>query len=176
MGSIAEGAVLPITRESYPKTHAAWGDEGIRRINELMQPAAEIVASSPRCDRLHTVALSESRSTPPDKIVFFADCDNGERFFITEEEVLAKRQSVSQNEKSKWLDEQQLVEICHEAIRARVNGPCIFADASVYRAVAGRTVVTVEVELPNEAENQAKAFAKCFFDGLSLTEVEFHPR
>lgn len=80
MGIVLEGAVLPITRESYPKTYAAWGEEGIQRINALMQPAADIVATSPRCDRLHTIALSESRSSPPDRIVFFADCENGDLF------------------------------------------------------------------------------------------------
>ncbi|RYE42613.1 MAG: hypothetical protein EOP24_31840 [Hyphomicrobiales bacterium] len=176
MGEIADGAVQPITRESWATTHAAWGDEGISQINALMQPAAEILASSPGCDRLESLGFSDQRSSPPDNIVFFADCANGKRFFITGEDVLAKRQPVSQNDKSKWLDEQQLVEICQEAVRARVNGPCIFAGSSVYRAVAGRTVVTVAFELVNEPGAQAETFAKCFFDGLSLTEVEFHAR
>lgn len=174
MGSIAESAVLPITRESYPRTYAAWGDEGVRRINELMQPAAEIVASSPGCDRLESLVLSEQRSAPPDNIVFFADCANGVRFFITEEEVLAGRQSISQNDKSKWLDEQQLVEICREAINARVGGSCRFGPADVYRAVAGRTVITLDFSSGAESNGTARR-AKCYFDGLSLTAVDFLP-
>lgn len=84
MGEIADSAVMPITQKSYPKTYAAWGEEGIERINALMQPAAEIVASSPGCDRLAMLALSEQRSSPPDNIVFYADCANGQRFYIIE--------------------------------------------------------------------------------------------
>lgn len=76
--------------------------------------------------------------------MFFADCENGERFFINEEEVLSKRQSVSQNEKSKWLDEVQLVEICREAIQARIGESCTFGSAHLYRAAAGRTVITLD--------------------------------
>lgn len=50
MSEIAEGAVMPITQKSWPKTCATWGNAGIERINSLMQPAAEILASSPGCD------------------------------------------------------------------------------------------------------------------------------
>ncbi|AVS67848.1 hypothetical protein C8245_21185 [Paracidovorax avenae] len=176
MGDIAEGAVMPITRDGYPKTHAAWGDDGIQRINALMWPAAEIVASSPGCDRLEILALSEVRSSPPDKIVFYADSANGKRFFITEDEVIAKRQTVSQNDKARWLDDQQLLEICREAVRARLTGPCSFSGGTVYRAVAGRTVVTLQYALLNQPSRPSESFAKCFFDGLSLKDVEFHER
>lgn len=171
MGDIAEHAVMPITQESYPKTYAAWGADGIERINALMQPAAEIVASSPGCDRLDMLGLSE-RSYPPDNIVFYADCANGKRFYITEGEILGKRKVVSQNDKAGWLDERQLLEISQEAVRARVKKPCSFTGASVYRAVVGRTVVTVEFEVVDDAGTVA--VAKCYFDGLSLTEVEFY--
>ncbi len=173
MGEIGESAVIPITEKSYPKTYAAWGEKGIERINALMQPAAELIASSPGCDRLELLELSNVRSSPPDNIVFFADCKNGTRFFITEGEILAKRQVVSQNDKSKWLEEEQLVEICQEAIKARLPGPFSIASTSVYKAVAGRTVVTVEFKaMVNTGEGMAHA-AKCFFDGLSLTAVDF---
>lgn len=50
MSEIAEGAVMPMTQKSWPKTCATWGDAGIERINSLMQSAAEILASSPGCD------------------------------------------------------------------------------------------------------------------------------
>ncbi|EER62425.1 hypothetical protein AcdelDRAFT_0109 [Acidovorax delafieldii 2AN] len=174
MGEIADNAVMLITQKSYPNTYAAWGEKGIECINALMQPAAEIVASSPGCDRLEVLELSNQRSSPPDNIVFFADCANGNRFYITESEILAKRKTVSQNDKAKWLDEQQLLEISQEAVRTRVKGSCSFTGGSVYRAVVGRTVVTVEFEVMNDAGTTA--VAKCYFDGLSLAEVELSLR
>lgn len=52
-----------ITEKNYPKTYAAWGPLGVERINALMQPAAEIVASSPGCDAWSclNLAMSEVR-------------------------------------------------------------------------------------------------------------------
>lgn len=173
MGEIADGAVMPITQNSYPKMYAAWGEKGVVRINALLQPAAEIVASSPGCDRLEILALSDERSSPPDTIVFYADCANGNRFYITEGDVLAKRETISQNDKSRWLDEQQLLEISQEAVRGRLKSPCHFSGASVYRAVVGRTIVTVEFNVRGESGADIKNVAKCHFDGLSLKAVEF---
>ncbi|GDY37682.1 hypothetical protein [Acidovorax sp. NB1] len=173
MGDIAEYAVIPITEKNYPKTYAAWGALGVERINALMQPAAEIVASSPGCDRLELLELSNVRSSPPDNIVFFADCKNGRRFFITESDVAAKRQVVSQNDKSKWLGDQQLLEIAQEEIKARLQSDCHFGDSTAYRAVAGRTVVSVEFKTLSGPAPGSRGVAKCYFDGLSLTEVDF---
>lgn len=173
MGEIADSAVLPITKKSYPKTFAAWGEKGIERINALMRPAAEIIASSPGCDRLDVLDLSNQRSSPPDNIVFFADCANGKRFYITEGEILAKRQVVSQNDKSGWLEEQQLIEICQQAITVRLKRRCSFGETSVYRAVVGRTVVAVEFKAESAPEVWDAGVAKCYLDGISLTAVEF---
>jgi hypothetical protein len=173
MGDIAESAVAPITEKGYPKTYAAWGEKGVERINALMQPAAEIIASSPGCDRLELLELSNVRSLPPDNIVFFADCKNGSRFFITEGEILATRKVISQNDKSKWLEEEQLVEICLGSIKSKVSGPYSVARTSVFKAVAGRTVVTVEFKALVKSESGPASVAKCYFDGLSLTAVDF---
>lgn len=168
MGLISENAVIPITKDSYPQTYEIWGTDGVERINSLMQRAAEAVASSPGCDKLETLGVSD-RSAPPGSIVFYADCTNGNRFFITEEDILEGRKTVSQNEKSKWLTDGQLVEISQEAVRVKLQHPCTFLRWSVYRAVVGRTVVTVEFRVANGA---GAGVAKCYFDGLSLKEVE----
>lgn len=168
MKKIADDAVMPITENSYPKTYTTWRAEGIARINALMQPAAELVAASPGCDKLEILGLSD-RSSPPNNIVFYADCSNGNRFYITEDDVINSRKVASQNDKSKWLDDQQLVEISHEAIKGRLKVPCSFLRSDVYRAVVGRTVVTVEFSVAGDAEPN---IAKCYFDGLSLKEIE----
>lgn len=173
MGKIADHAVAPITQKSYPKTYAAWGVAGIARINALLQPAAEIVATSPGCDELVILELSGQRSSPPDKIVFYADCANGNRFYITEAEVLAGQKTISLNEKAKWLDDQQLVEISQGEVTSRLGCECSFFEASVYRAMAGRTVVSLGFSMMNDAGFRIVNAAECYFDGISLNTVEF---
>lgn len=176
MGEIANGAIMPITQELWEQTYAAWGKDGVDRINALMQPAAELVASSPGCDRLVSLDFSGSRSLPPDNIVFYAQAENGSRFYITEDDVLNKRKVASQDDKSKWLSDEQLVEISQEAVKARLNFPCSFTGSSVYRAMVGRTVVTVEFSVSNDTGASIANVARCYFDGLSLKEVEFGQR
>jgi hypothetical protein len=175
MGEISDDAVMPITQHSWPKTYAAWGKDGIDRINALMQPAAEVVASSPGCDRLDVLALSEDRSSAPNSVVFYADCANGNRFYITEDDIVNKRKVVSQNSKSTWLSDQQMFEISMEAVKGRLMFPCHFSEATVQRAVVGRTVVTLAFRHADENGANAIRVAKCYFDGVSLKEVEFMP-
>jgi hypothetical protein len=79
---IASGALSTYTPHAYPKTFAAWGDEGVRRISEMERKAAEHVASSPGCDRVELVGLSEQRSHPPSEIVVYVDCANRNRFYV----------------------------------------------------------------------------------------------
>lgn len=174
MGKIADGAVMPITQEQWPKTFAAWGENGVKRISILMQPAAEIAASSPECDTLELLGFSDKRSSAPDIIVFYADCANGKRFFVTEEDVLTKRKVVTQGQKYKWLGDQQLIEISQKAVKARLGRPCSFSSAMVYRAAVGRTVVTVQSCTVNDAGANITIAAKCYFDALSLTEGEMN--
>lgn len=85
--TIAAGALSTYTPGTYPKTFAAWGEEGVRRISEMERKAAEHVANSPACDRIELVGLSEQRSVPPSEIVVYVDCANRNRFYVGADEL-----------------------------------------------------------------------------------------
>ena len=84
---IMDGAVLTYTKQGFPKTYAQWGADGVARINKLMPKAALLAASSPRCDKVIQVDLSPSRSIPKKEAVFFANCNNGQQLYFSEDEL-----------------------------------------------------------------------------------------
>ncbi|MBS7327391.1 MAG: hypothetical protein KIG68_01385 [Oxalobacter sp.] len=84
---IMDGAVLTYTKQSFPKTYAQWGADGVARINKLMPKAALLAASSPRCDKVVQVDLSPSRSIPKKEAVFFVNCNNRQQLYFSEHEL-----------------------------------------------------------------------------------------
>lgn len=81
--SAAERSVFSTyTRESYPKTFAVWGDDGVQYLRFMERLAVEHVSAARACDRVDYVGLSESKSRPPRDAVVFVDCSNRNRFYI----------------------------------------------------------------------------------------------
>lgn len=83
------GAVLvPLTADSRIKAYYAWGDEAVNRLNSLLPKAAEMAAATPDCDSAEWAELSDFRSRPPEKAVFFVKCRNGRAVFVPEEDLI----------------------------------------------------------------------------------------
>ena len=118
---IAEHAIPDITRSGYPKTWKTWGEDGVARIEALQRAAAKTVARNQRCDRVEIVALSNSRSTPPDRPVVFVDCANRERFYITESDVGDVVRS--QSDKADDVSEGDAVSACTQALQRELAVP-----------------------------------------------------
>lgn len=70
------------SNSQYPKTYAAWGESGVEDIKRVERLAAVKVARQRECDNVSYIGLSEKHSRPTDRIVVFADCDNGWRFYV----------------------------------------------------------------------------------------------
>lgn len=172
MSDFSEDAITLVT-ESWTKTYEAWGEKGVERINALIYRGAKLVAESPDCDRLESISLSGDLSFAPNDIVFYAEAKNGYRFYITEDDIKNGRKVVSQNAKSRWLDDQQFFEISLAAVKARIPFHCHFSEPTVQRAVVGRTVVEIILTHLDENGERVNKVAKCYFDALSLKEVEF---
>ena len=77
-GRVAEDAVLPMTRDQFPDTYKKLGAGQFKKANDLTIWAA-LAAAEHRgiCDRVSMINVSGSASR--DRIVWYADCDNGGR-------------------------------------------------------------------------------------------------
>lgn len=79
---IREDALQSYTKTTNPKLYKAWGDKGFREIEKAQRQAANLVASSGKCDAVEIVGLAMDRSRAPDHIVNFVQCENGSKFFM----------------------------------------------------------------------------------------------
>lgn len=79
---IDESALSVYSKEHYPKTFQKWGDAGVERIQAVERTALFKAAKQLKCDKVEYVGLSEQMSSPPSKIVIYADCLNRWRFYI----------------------------------------------------------------------------------------------
>lgn len=70
-------------RKDAPKFYDKWGKATIDRSNRLIKKAARQAEESPDCDSVEWVAMSDNMSKP-DEIVWYADCTNGNRRYISE--------------------------------------------------------------------------------------------
>ncbi len=167
---------MPITQKSYPKLYAAWGAAGVKRINELMPMAAQKVAASPECDKVDLVEISQGRSTPGKKIVFFVDCANTKRFFVEDTELSTTGPAQSQAAKMSGLSDSQATQTCESAIKAQLTNPMTFnrkmGTTSVYRAP---TTANVVVQFNFEAKNNLGALlpskARCVMTDRGIEEA-----
>ena len=179
-GTIADYAITPITQKGYPKLYAQWGKAGVAKINSLLEPAAQMMANSSECDRLEYIDLSAARSKPKSSIVFFGDCANGKRFYVSDKEIAAKSTAVSQDSKSAGISDADLLKACREAIKDKLNFPSTFDPgwfgSSVYRAPAGRIVTSIDFEAKNAMGAALPHTGKCYVDGGATTSVEISPR
>jgi hypothetical protein len=173
---VGPDAVIPITQEGYPKLYAAWGAAGVRRINELMPRAALKAAASPECDKVDYVEISQQRSTPGKKIVFFVDCANKKRFYIEDSDLGSGAAARSQTSKMTGTSDAQATESCESAIKAQLHNPLTFdrkfGTTSVYRAPTTGNVV---VEFIFEAKNNLGALlpgkARCVLTDRGLEDA-----
>ena len=72
--------------EQFPKTHEVWGDEGFKRINELLDKAVHLVNRKVKRDILYA-GLSENKSIVDTRPVVFIDCEGGNRYHISERNI-----------------------------------------------------------------------------------------
>ena len=70
-------------RSDAPKFYDKWGKATIDRSNKLIKKAARKAEESPDCDSVEWVSMSDNMSKP-DEIVWYADCTNGNRRYVSE--------------------------------------------------------------------------------------------
>lgn len=79
---VGADAVMAMNRTDFGKTYERLGKRQFERANSLMEWAAIAAAESDQCDKVELVSISESATRS--ELQFFADCQNKERFQITQ--------------------------------------------------------------------------------------------
>lgn len=177
--SQARAVVRPMTADFYPKTAAEWGSAGLKRLNDLMLKAAEKAAASGDCDAVADANLSD-RSIPKKEAVFFVDCANGQRFYISEHQLDSPGTVRSKQAMLARVSEASVMAQCLEALKANLNYPStfkssVFSQAS-YRAPTGNIVVTIDFKAKNSFGAELPMTARCVHDERGLHPLEITSR
>jgi hypothetical protein len=118
-------AVSPITKEEFPKLYSVFGKKGLNRINRLMPLVARKAAESPLCDKVVYVGVSD-RSFGAGEIIFFVDCQNHERFYISERDLSVNAAAVSQSERAAEMSDASAISLAESAVKIKLQSPLSF--------------------------------------------------
>ena len=176
---INEFAYSKYTKDQFPRLYATWGDDWVGKLPEFERQAAQKIANeSNSCDSIDMVALSENRSTPQKEAIFFVDCANGERFYVSQNDFNSSKEIRSQTEKA--ISQSTAFENCRQLIKANTKYPSSvnfkLLDSSGFTAkTTGNVVVVLGFEAKNSFGADMPAKAKCIFtpDGekeINITE------
>lgn len=173
---ISPHAVYPVNAESYPQLAKTIGAKGIEQLNDMMQPAAQKVARSPKCDRVEVVGVSD-RTTSADALTLYVDCANLERYYITQADLTLPEQSlVTQSEKAKSISDVDAIRLCESEIKPDLSRPDTFDRGIMFTSVQRhKTTGNLTVRFPFEASNRldmALSYdAKCVVSGPFTADV-----
>lgn len=170
----------PYTRKGFEKTFKKWGDAGMERVNEYRKKATFAVANSSSCDKVEYADLSDNRSQPPNKIVVFVDCANGQRFYLDNTELDKQASATSIADRTRGLNDKDLISSCETAIRQSLRFPSSFDKAwfttNVYRAPQGNVVVTFDFTAKNGFGIDLPQQARCVTDDRGTHPPEIYNR
>lgn len=125
-GKIASGVrEFKYDKKNYPKLYKQWGEKSVKEMNGYLPRIAEHVAREDSCDTVESVDISDARSNPKAKqMVFFVDCRNGKRFFVSTDDLNSGRKSTAEQDKK--IDNSDAISQCDAAIKAQLNHPGTF--------------------------------------------------
>ena len=170
-------AVVPVTQQGFPKLYKEWGAKGFKKINSLMPLAAEKAAASNECDKVTMVDISTQRSKAPSKIVFFADCENGKRFYVEDSDLTSKNAVESQEAKISKITDTAAIEGCENAIKAQLNNPLtldrkILSTEVIRGKQVGNVIVRFEFEAKNNLGSSLPHKAECVINDKGMKSAQ----
>lgn len=171
--------VYEITKDGYPKTYNTWGKEWIDDINKMMPSAVEVVASNPKCDAPEMIGLSEDRSTPKKEAVFFVDCANYERFYVSQNDLKDGAELQAESEVLTG-EPSQYIEPCKDMIKAKLTYPSSFkavmGGTNAFKGTSGNIAVEIDFTAKNGLGNELPQSAKCLFTTSGTSEITLQDR
>lgn len=172
-GNYDSYVVSPYKPKSYPKLYKTWGNDWMKKINDLKTPAADYVSQQKGCDRVDVLDVSESKSTPKKNIVFFADCVNGARFYVSENDIKSKNKIQSQSEKSTLISDFEAISMCETELKRKLIIPAAYNrkifTSNVYRAqTTGNIVVNFDFEGMNSLGAKLPKSTRCVISNSNI--------
>jgi hypothetical protein len=154
---------------------------GVKKIDALRKQAAFKAAQSRECDSVGISELSSARSSPPDNIVIFVDCENNKRFYFNAADLQAGGAPLSQETKMKRVADEEAKTACEKSVRANLEFPSTMSlscgGKSVYRArTTGNVVVTFDFDAKNRLGAELPYKARCVIDDRGLNPPEISVR
>ena len=186
-GKIESGAIMTMDRASYPKAHKAWGNAGLKKVNDLLPQGAQLVIRSRDCSSLEMIGLSDERSDPVSKrVVLFADCQDKSkasvRYYVTEADIQRSSTPVSDKAAASSLSDSVMTRSCYDAAKASMKFPSSFSPTfggtAVSRSPAkpGNVEVLIDFEAKNSLGAQLPHRAVCSFQAGKFVEVKIQNR
>jgi hypothetical protein len=177
---ISTWAVSDITKNEYPKIYSQWGSAWVKKLNKMQHQVAEKAALSPECDTVDIVALSEQMSVPKKSPVFFVDCENGKRFYISHSDLESANIVKSKQLKTAKLSDAAAINSCISSVASKIKYPSTFKSSifskSAYRAPNGNIAVRIDFEGRGDSGEKVPMKARCVFDNQGMTEPEISNR
>lgn len=163
----------PYTKAEFPKSFAKYG-KAMDRAQALREGAARKALDSGRCDRVIGSDLSD-RGTA-ENLTVFVDCENQERFYITEGDLKLATPALTQSERT--IDRASAIKACSDAATALATYPSL-VDAHTWAGAsfnANKTTGNAQVLLDFDAINGFGAElpyrARCIFvPGQQVPEI-----
>lgn len=155
-----------ITESGYPRTYSKWGKKWIDDINRMMPLAVKRVASNPKCDSPEVADLSDNRSTPKKEAVFYVDCSNGERFYMSQNELSNTTQIQAESDVLSG-EPSQYIQPCRDMIKAQLSYPSTFDESfgsvNAFKGTSGNIVVGIDFTAKNAIGAELPQSARCVF-------------
>lgn len=156
---------IPYTEKSYPKLYAAWGKEWVDDINNMMPLVVQRVAANPKCDAPSIADLSDNRSTVRQEAAFFVDCENGERFYVNQNELTDTTQLEAESDMLSGKPS-DYIESCRDMVKAQLNYPSSFDEelgTNSFKGSSGNMVVEISFTAQNALGADLPQAARCVF-------------
>ena len=78
-----------LTPEQFPTAHKVWGDDGFKRINNLLDKAVHLVGRKAKDEVMLYAGLSENKSHTGKTPVVFIDCESLNRYHMNDRNIKA---------------------------------------------------------------------------------------
>ena len=144
--------VVPYTQKTMPKLYADWGGEWIKKINAMMPQVVAKVATDPKCDSPELVDLADTKSTIKKEAVFFVDCKNGERFFVSQNDLSGNKPLKAESQQLEG-EPHEYIQACRDNVQNTLQYPSSFDQEVLSTTARKMPSGNIEVIMPFNAKN-----------------------